>query len=216
MKFLHNMRKVAQMKPDYLGFIFHEPSRRYMADTLKPKDLQELPRQIRKVGVFVNASTKDMLKQAKAFHLDLLQLHGHESPEQCEEIKKAGFKVIKVFSIGQSDFDFAPLDAYKPHVDYFLFDTEGKHPGGNGETFDWGQLRRYDQEIPFFLSGGISLDNVPLLKELSFFNIHALDVNSRFEIEPGLKDANLIQKLLDKLRGRERAKPAFQFRHKKQ
>ncbi|WPP52956.1 phosphoribosylanthranilate isomerase [Catalinimonas niigatensis] len=219
MKFSHNMHKVARMKPDYLGFIFYEKSRRYMADTLHPKDLQELPRQIRKVGVFVDATTQEMLKQAKKYQLDLLQLHGQESAEQCEEIKKAGFKVIKVFSIGQQDFDFAQLDAYKPHVSYFLFDTAGEHPGGNGETFDWGQLRRYDQEVPFFLSGGISLDNVPQLRELSFFNIHAIDVNSRFEIEPGLKDVNLVQKLKDKLYGRDERKPErlpFSLRRKKQ
>jgi len=201
------MRKVAQMKPDYLGFIFYEKSRRYMPDTLKPKDLQQLPKQIKKVGVFVNADTDKMLKQAKAYHIDVLQLHGQESPEQCQAAKKAGFKVIKVFSLGQEDFDFKQLEAYKPYVNYFLFDTAGKHPGGNGETFDWGQLRRYDQEVPFILSGGISLDNVPQLSALSFFNIHAIDVNSRFEIEPGLKDINLVQKLKDKLYGREEKKP---------
>lgn len=219
MKFSHNMHKVAQMKPDYLGFIFYEKSRRYMADDLKPEDVRQLPKQIRKVGVFVNATTKEMLKQAKKYQLDFLQLHGQESPEQCEEVKKAGIKVIKVFSIGQQDFDFAQLEAYKPHVSYFLFDTAGKHPGGNGETFDWGQLRAYDQEIPFFLSGGISLDNVPQLRELSFFNIHAIDVNSRFEIEPGLKDVNLVQKLKDKLYGRgerKSEKVPFQFRRKNQ
>ncbi len=218
MKFLHNTRKVAQMKPDYLGFIFYEKSRRYVADTLSPKDLQELPRQIKKVGVFVNASSEEMLKKAKGFRLDVLQLHGQESPEQCEEIKAAGYKVIKVFSLGKEDFDFSQLDVYKPHVNYFLFDTAGKDPGGNGETFDWGQLRRYDQEVPFFLSGGISLDNVPQLNALSFFNIHGIDVNSRFEIEPGLKDVNLVQRLKDKLYGRDDKKPSkpFQFRRKNQ
>ncbi|MFP4504036.1 MAG: phosphoribosylanthranilate isomerase [Cyclobacteriaceae bacterium] len=199
MKFFHNMLKVAQLKPDYLGFIFYEKSRRYMPDTLKPEDLAKLPRRMKKVGVFVNASSEEMIKQAKTYRLNLLQLHGDESPEQCRELKQAGQQIIKVFSIGQDNFDFSQLNSYKPHVQYFLFDTKGKERGGNGETFDWSQLRRYDQEVPFFLSGGISLDNVALLKEMSFFNIHALDVNSRFELEPGIKDLDLLQKLKGKM-----------------
>ncbi len=170
-----------------------------MPDTLKPEDLAKLPRRMKKVGVFVNASSEEMIKQAKTYRLNLLQLHGDESPEQCRELKQAGQQIIKVFSIGQDNFDFSQLNSYKPHVQYFLFDTKGKERGGNGETFDWSQLRRYDQEVPFFLSGGISLDNVALLKEMSFFNIHALDVNSRFELEPGIKDLDLLQKLKGKM-----------------
>ena len=200
MKFRHNMLKVAQMKPDYLGFIFYQKSPRYMPETLSPKDLQQLPKQTQKVGVFVNATTAYMQEQAKAYRLDLLQLHGSESPEQCEGLKKAGYDLIKVFSLGREDFDFALLDAYKPYVKYFLFDTKGRQPGGNGETFDWSLLRKYDQEIPFFLSGGVSLDNVNQLSALPFLNIHAIDVNSKFELEPGIKDINLLQKLKDKMK----------------
>lgn len=200
MKFRHNMLKVAQMKPDYLGFIFYEKSPRYMPETLSHKDLQQLPRQTKKVGVFVNATTAYMQEQAKAYRLDLLQLHGSESPEQCEELKKSGHDLIKVFSLGRENFDFALLDAYKPYVKYFLFDTKGRQPGGNGETFDWSLLRHYDQEIPFFLSGGIDLDNVNQLSALPFLNIHAIDVNSKFELEPGIKDINLLQKLKDKMK----------------
>jgi phosphoribosylanthranilate isomerase len=200
MKFRHNMLKVAQMKPDYLGFIFYEKSPRYMPETLSPKDLQQLPKQTKKVGVFVNATTAYMQAQAKAYRLDLLQLHGSESPEQCEELKKSGYNLIKVFSLGREDFDFELLDAYKPYVKYFLFDTKGRQPGGNGETFDWSLLRQYDQEIPIFLSGGISLENVNQLSALPFLNIHAIDVNSRFEVEPGIKDINLLQKLKDKMK----------------
>lgn len=201
MKFRHNMLKVAQMKPDYLGFIFYEKSPRYMPDTLSPKDLKQLPNRTQKVGVFVDASTAYMKKQAKAYRLDLLQLHGSESPEQCEELKKEGYAIIKVFSIGKGDFDFSVLEAYKPFVKYFLFDTKGKQPGGNGETFDWSLLRNYDQEVPFFLSGGIDMENVVLLKNIPQLNIHAVDVNSRFEVEPGIKDIALLQKLKDKMKG---------------
>lgn len=199
MKFKHNMLKVAQMKPDYLGFIFYEKSPRYMLETLSPKYLRQLPRQTKKVGVFVNATTAYMQQQAKAYRLDLLQLHGTEGWQQCEDLKKSGHDLIKVFSLGQEDFDFASLDAYKPFVKYFLFDTQGRQPGGNGETFDWSLLRHYDQEVPFFLSGGISLDNINQLSALPFLNIHAIDVNSRFEVEPGIKDINLLQKLKDRM-----------------
>jgi len=200
MKFPHNMLKVAQMKPDYLGFIFYEKSPRYMPDTLSPQDLRQLPKRTQKVGVFVNASTDYIQKQAKAYRLDLLQLHGDESPQQCKVLKKAGHKLIKVFSLGREDFDFTLLETYRPYVQYFLFDTKGKQPGGNGETFDWSLLRDYDQEIPFFLSGGISLDNVALLRGIPHLNIHAIDVNSRFEVESGIKDINLVQKLKDKMK----------------
>lgn len=198
-KFLYNMQKVAKLKPDYLGFIFYKKSRRYMEDTLAPEDLSSLPKKIKKVGVFVDADTDYILQMAKAYQLHVLQLHGHESPEQCKQLKEKGYQIIKVFSIGQEDFDFAQLDPYKAHVHYFLFDTKGKQPGGNGETFDWSKLRQYDNEIPFFLSGGVSLDHIEQLKTLDYFNLHAVDVNSQFEIEPGLKDIDKLQLLRQKL-----------------
>lgn len=198
-KFLYNMQKVATLKPDYLGFIFYKKSRRYMEDTLAPKDLSSLPKKIKKVGVFVDADTDYILQMAKAYQLHVLQLHGHESPEQCKQLKEKGYQIIKVFSIGQEDFDFTQLDPYKAHVHYFLFDTKGKQPGGNGETFDWSKLRQYDNEIPFFLSGGVSLDHIEQLKTLDYFNLHAVDVNSQFEIEPGLKDIDKLQLLRQKL-----------------
>lgn len=198
-KFLYNMQKVAKLKPDYLGFIFYKKSRRYMEDTLAPEDLSSLPKKIKKVGVFVDADTDYILQMAKAYQLHVLQLHGHESPEQCRQLKEKGYQIIKVFSIGQEDFDFTQLDPYKAHVHYFLFDTKGKQPGGNGETFDWSKLRQYDNETPFFLSGGVSLDHIEQLKTLDYFNLHAVDVNSQFEIEPGLKDIDKLQLLRQKL-----------------
>lgn len=198
-KFLHNMKKVAMLKPDYLGFIFYKKSRRYVEDTLAPEDLHALPKKIRKVGVFVDADTAYVLQIGKAYRLDFLQLHGSESPEQCRLLKEKGFKIIKVFSIGQEIFDFGQLEPFKAYVNYFLFDTQGKQPGGNGVTFDWSKLRQYDNELPFILSGGVSLDNIEQLKTLEYFNLHAVDVNSQFEIEPGLKDIHKLQLLKDKL-----------------
>lgn len=198
-KFLYNMKKVAKLKPDYLGFIFYEKSRRCMADTLAPEDLYDLPKRVKKVGVFVDADTAYIQQMAEAYRLNVLQLHGNESPEQCRLLKKKGYQITKVFSIGQEDFNFAQLEPYKAHIDYFLFDTKGKQPGGNGVVFDWSKLRQYDNEIPFFLSGGVSLDNIDQLKTLAYFNLHAVDVNSQFEIEPGLKDIDKLQLLKQKL-----------------
>lgn len=198
-KFLYNMKKVAKLKPDYLGFIFYEKSRRCMANTLAPEDLYDLPKRVKKVGVFVDADTAYIQQMAEAYRLNVLQLHGNESPEQCRLLKEKGYQITKVFSIGQEDFNFAQLEPYKAHVDYFLFDTKGKQPGGNGVVFDWSKLRQYDNEIPFFLSGGVSLDNIDQLKTLAYFNLHAVDVNSQFEIEPGLKDIDKLQLLKQKL-----------------
>ncbi len=215
MKFLYNMKKVAQLKPDYMGFIFYEKSRRYMADTLTPEDLKGIPKRTKKVGVFVDASLEEVERQATTYQLDLLQLHGNESPEYCAALKEKGFLLIKVFSIGEDAFDFEPMKAYKPHVKYFLFDTKGKQPGGNGTTFDWSMLRKYDQEVPFFLSGGVGMENIDQLKALKYYNIHAVDVNSRFEIEPGLKDIDKLKAFIEAGNGKQetvRGRPADSIR----
>lgn len=197
MKFPFNLAKVARLKPDYLGFIFYEKSPRYMQESLAPADLRSLRKQTKKVGVFVDADTEYILKMAQSYRLDALQLHGQEPAEQCQELKSKGYKIIKVFSIGREDFDFARLEPFKPHVNYFLFDTKGRQPGGNGVTFDWSKLRQYDNEVPFFLSGGVGLENIDQLKTLNFLNLHAVDVNSQFEVEPGLKDIDKLKTLVD-------------------
>ncbi len=195
----HNLKDLVSLRPDYLGFIFYEPSPRYMADTLAPTDLQAVPPQIQKTGVFVDATTAYMQQMAEAYHLDALQLHGSEPPEQCRQLKEKGYAVIKVFSLGQQDFDATPLEPYTPYVDYFLFDTKGSQPGGNGIAFDWNQLSHYPYPTPFFLSGGISLDNVDQLETLASPCLHAIDVNSQFETSPGHKDIDRLKLFIQKL-----------------
>jgi phosphoribosylanthranilate isomerase len=130
--------------------------------------------------------------------LTLVQLHGDESVEYVGELYAVGIKVIKVFSIGER-LDFEQLKPYKGLVDYFLFDTKGKERGGNGVAFDWDILKGYDQSVPFFLSGGIDNENIGDLSGLGEMNIHAIDVNSKYEIEPGLKDIELLKVLKRKL-----------------
>ena len=127
--------------------------------------------------------------------LDFVQLHGNESPAQCDELKATGLGVIKVFSI-DDDFNFELTKPYRKVVDYFLFDTKGKYYGGNAKTFNWKILERYDQEIPFFLSGGLSPENVNALGDIVKMNLHALDLNSGVEISPGLKDIEKIRTIV--------------------
>ena len=157
--------------------------------------LPEISNSIIKVGVFVNETIDVILKLTKKYGIDHVQLHGQEPSRQCEDLKREGLTVIKAFSISDN-FDFELLNDYKQPCDYFLFDTKGENYGGNGRSFDWDILKNYDQEVPFFLSGGISLANVEKALSIKDMNIHALDVNSGFEMEPGLKNVSELEELL--------------------
>ena len=193
-----NISELLKLSPDFMGFIFFAKSKRDVADSLDAELLASFPESIQKVGVFVNAELDFVKGKVEQFGLNLVQLHGDESPEYCFDLKSKGIKVMKVFSVGES-FDFNQLEAYKPYVDFFLFDTKGIERGGNGVQFDWSILKGYDQEIPFFLSGGIDLENLEQLSELKGMNLHAIGVNSKFEIEPGLKDVGRLKELKERL-----------------
>ena len=192
MKYNDNIKEVAALQPDYLGFIFYEKSSRFFNGKLP-----ELPKSIQKVGVFVNASMNEILKKIKEYDLQVVQLHGNETPEVCEVLKIINVKVIKAFSVNDT-FDFEILAPYESVCDYFLFDTKGKNPGGNGTTFNWEILKNYPSQKPFFLSGGIGLEEITKIKQLNL-PIHGIDVNSKFEIEPGLKNTQLLKKLKHEL-----------------
>jgi len=185
-----NIREVIALRPDYMGFIFYANSPRFVGEDFQLPE--SFPADIKKAGVFVNASVEEMLLQAERLKLDYLQLHGNESVRQCEELKEKGVAVIKVFSV-DDDFDFTSTKPYAHSVDFFLFDTKGKYYGGNARTFDWNVLQRYDQQVPFFLSGGISPYNVSGIKELKGMNLHAIDINSGVEVTPGMKDIEKIK-----------------------
>jgi len=185
-----NIMDVAALRPQYLGFIFYPASPRFVGDDFSIPT--NLPSSIKRVGVFVSASNTVIMKKAKALKLDLVQLHGNETPAQCAELKAAGLSVIKVFSI-DDDFNFDVTKPYKGAVTYFLFDTKGKYYGGNAKTFNWNVLAKYDQEVPFFLSGGLSPENVHSLGDVTSMNLHALDLNSGVEISPGIKDLEKVK-----------------------
>lgn len=204
-----NITDIAALNPDYLGFIFYEKSKRYVGEDFDEAATYHLPTEksprfrdtagqakgIKKIGVFVNASMEYVLSKVKRYGLDLVQLHGEESPEFCRDLQRNNIPVIKVFAVGQT-FDFSVLEPYKPHCNYFLFDTKGKEKGGNGMVFNWEVLKDYDNEKPFFLSGGLSLENVGKVKELQSLNIVAIDVNSGFEVAPALKDVEKVKQLM--------------------
>ena len=190
MKYPENILELGALLPDYMGFIFWEKSARYF-DGIIP----ELPQSIKKTGVFVNESVENIVQKVAQYDLQAVQLHGKESVEFCGELRKSLLKeieIIKVFSILDT-FDFAVLEPFEMVCDYFLFDTKGKLPGGNGSTFDWKVLQQYPSSKPFFLSGGIGLDEMDAVNEILKTNlpVHAIDVNSKFEIEPGLKNISL-------------------------
>lgn len=188
--------------PDYAGFIFYEKSPRYIADEAMQQVIHQnvIPDSVNKVGVFVNEDLAVMEEKAERFQLDFLQLHGNEPAKLCETLRNKGYRVIKAFSL-EKKFDFDLLLDYMPHVNFFLFDTKGENFGGNGYSFDWDILKSYDQKVPFFLSGGIGLHNIEEVKDYLDMNIHALDVNSKFEVSPGQKDVPALQELKTIIKG---------------
>lgn len=197
MKYYDNIQAVAALQPDYLGFIFYEKSPRFFSS-----EIPSLSDQTKKVGVFVNSTIEYILEKTKQYGLSLIQLHGSETPQYCQEL--AGLidnhiQLIKVFSI-KDHFDFNCLKAYEHVCDFFLFDTKGAQPGGNGYTFDWAVLENYPSTTPFFLSGGIGLKQIDDLINFNKLEVskycHAIDVNSQFEIKPGLKNIESIKKII--------------------
>ena len=193
----HNTLEVAQLQPDYLGFIFFEKSKR----NYDKAHIEILPEGIQKVGVFVDASIEFVIDKIKQFQFDVIQLHGSETPEYCKRLQTdSKVELWKVFSI-KDHFDFSVLEAYEAVVDKFLFDTKGKEKGGNGYTFDWSVLQDYPSQKPFILSGGIGLEEIPAVNELkkTKLPLFGIDVNSKFEDKPGLKNIDLLKSLVNEL-----------------
>ena len=186
-----NIAEVAELQPDYMGFIFYEKSPRYVGEQFVMPAIKST---IQKVGIFVNQDNSYILSKVEKCKLDFVQLHGTETAEQCKLLADKGLKIIKAFSIDES-FDFKAIRSYTEYVNYVLFDTKGKHFGGNAKVFDWQLLQQYDQQIPFFLSGGISSENVVGIARIKSMNLHALDVNSGVEVSPGIKNISKINEL---------------------
>lgn len=195
-----NISVVAELNPDFMGFIFFEKSPRNMQEQLLPKDLVDFPEEIEKVGVFVNADLDTILENVKNYSLAAVQLHGSESPAFCKELFDRHIKVIKAFSVDEQ-FDFEITTAYVEVTSLFLFDTKAPAGyGGHGKSFDWQLLENYTYSHPFLLAGGIGLENVQELKKLNHPSLKGFDLNSKFEISPALKDSELIAEFLQELK----------------
>ena len=194
-----NLKEIAALEPDFVGFIFYDQSPRFVGDELDADVVKALPRSIRKVGVFVNASPDYILRSVKKYDFQYVQLHGNETPEYCRSLQNRGINIIKAFRVDES-FNFSMLNNFKAQCDFFLFDAKGDQPGGNGVTFDWSILNRYDNEKPFFISGGIGLDNLDQLDALKGMKLYGVDVNSQVEIAPGVKDIAKVKELIARLR----------------
>lgn len=201
MKYESNILDIAKLEPDYMGFIFYDRSSRYVDNHTT---LPELNNNItEKVGVFVNSSIEEILGKIDQYNLNAIQLHGDESPEFCKELRsKSDCTIIKAFQVDDS-FDFESTQPYLDVADYLLFDTKSDNYGGSGSKFNWQLLLQFNYNKPIILSGGISLNEIPqivdnkILKEL---NIHAIDINSKFEIEPGLKHVDDIATFIKNIR----------------
>lgn len=196
MRELDNIRVVSQLQPQFMGFIFYPPSPRWVGNDFVIPD--DLPASTKKVGVFVNDTTENILQKVREFNLDFVQLHGEETVVQCHDLQQHGVGVIKVFPV-DDDMDFQVTEAYEGVTDYFLFDTKGIYYGGNARTFNWEVLSRYNGKKGFFLSGGITPDHIENIKKLSNANLVAVDVNSGVEIRPALKDVEKVKAIKTKL-----------------
>ena len=192
LKHKNNLFDVVEAGVDFVGMIFYEKSPRYIINSLYPEDVWFLPDEVQKIGVFVDSDIEYIKKNVRLYQLDLIQLHGSESPEYCKEIRSEGYQLIKVFGV-DTDFDFQVMEKYLDAVDYFLLDTKTKHFGGSGQQFDWTLLEKYPYQIPLFVGGGVGLENAELVLRKNYSFLYALDFNSRLETEPGLKDITKVK-----------------------
>lgn len=192
MREAENIRKVEELNIQWMGFIFWSKSMRYVSE--RPV---YLPTNCKRVGVFVNADIQEVKQKVEEYGIDIIQLHGHESPDYCTQLKN--YTLIKAFNIATA-IDLEATKPYEGIIDYFLFDTKAKMVGGNGTKFDWDILTTYHGDTPFLLSGGIGPDDTERIKGFHHPRCIGIDLNSRFEIEPGLKNINQLKTFIQKIR----------------
>ena len=189
-----NIRAVEKTKADLMGFIFHPKSPRFVASLP-----EYMPKKQKRVGVFVNASLKQILAKAQMFSLEYIQLHGDEPPALCSELKNRGFKVIRAQRIANAD-DITRAESYNM-ADLMIFDTKTELYGGSGKKFNWQLLESYQGCVPFLLSGGIRPDTFEEIKTFSHPLFAGIDLNSGFEISPALKDVEKLNNFIEIIKG---------------
>lgn len=195
MKFSENIAEIAELKPDFMGLLFYRLSPRFVGEHFIAPNLKD----IKKVGVFVDASQEEIKARSEKHSLDYLQLHGGQSAEFCRNLVSKGMKIIKVFNLDES-FSFENIEDYAASSSYFLFDTKSKHYGGSGRKFPWEKLSEYHLNTPFFLSGGITPEDAEALLALSHPKLFGVDLNSGFENGPGLKNFTGLKHFIETIR----------------
>jgi phosphoribosylanthranilate isomerase len=199
MKYPANIREILQLKPDMIGFNFYSLSSRYVTYSLLQEMMNEIPADIKKVGVFVNESPENIIKISQLLQLDRVQLHGDESSSFCRELTSQNISIIKAFGI-REDFDFSRIEVFTEHCEMFLFDYSTRKYGGSGICFDWNLLKNYRLDIPFLLAGGIGIHNIEEALALSFPALSGFDINSSLELSPGSKSKEITEKIIQKIR----------------
>lgn len=182
---------------DMVGLNFYAPSVRYISAEIAPSLFDQFHSGIKRVGVFVNEKIEHILELSQKYNLDYVQLHGDENSTFCKEISKS-IPIIKVFRVDDK-FDFRSIEHFMMAT-YFLFDTQTIHYGGSGKKFNWSKLMDYTGTIPFLLSGGIGPDDYIKLAEIDHPQFAGIDINSKFESSPGIKDKNLVLPFLNRIR----------------
>ncbi len=205
MKFPDNIRSVAALQPDYMGFIFYPHSQRFVG-YVPNEELTELRLPAKKVGVFVDKDFSTIKSIIQKYHLDVVQLHGNELPEMCAALQKQ-VEVFKAFGVDEN-FDFDLLKPYENVVDYFLFDTKTSVYGGSGKAFDWHVLENYTLNTPFFISGGLSNENIRSVLQFKHPAFYGLDLNSRFEDGPGLKNIKKLEEAFSLIKAHNKSLPS--------
>jgi len=198
MRDILNIEALIKLEPDYIGFIFYPESQRYVGEQIPVDARISIPGHIQKVGVFVDEPFEKLVERFRGNRLDMIQLHGSESPDYCQKLKNLDVAIVKAFKISV-DFDFKSVKPFDLFCDFYLFDTAGNLPGGTGLKFDWEKLYQYEGNKPFFLGGGIKPDDIQDIKRLSHSRLHAIDVNSGFEIVPGVKNIPKLKLFIDRI-----------------
>lgn len=189
-----NIRDTEAIGADWMGFIFYPASPRYISQVP-----EYLPVKAKRVGVFVNESISIIKQKQKEFGLDIIQLHGGEKPEVCAQLKKeVNCLIIKAISVA-GEADIKRTREYEGYADYLLFDTKCSEVGGSGRAFNHLWLKAYEGQLPFLISGGIGPENIEELKNFKHPLFAGIDLNSRFEVSPGIKDVRLLEKFVNEI-----------------
>ncbi len=193
-----NIKEVVNLQPDFIGFIFYSKSKRYVGKDFSPGNTNLVPKPIKKVGVFVNEPVKNVLEMCKIHQLDLVQLHGGESADYCNALKKNGIKIMKVFGVDNS-LPNQKIEQFQHVADMYLFDTKTPDYGGSGKKFNWEVIEKLHPGKPIMISGGIGPDDAELLKSVEHPDFYGVDVNSKFEHHPAHKNTTLLKAFMNKI-----------------